>query len=460
MFRSPGSTQFQPHETFLPMPPAAPTKSRKSAAADTAAFKPTETHAKALDKADPLASFRDEFHLPTGQGGKPLIYFAGNSLGLMPKSARACVEQELDDWATYGVDGHFKAKTPWYSYHETFRELGAGVVGARLGEVVMMNSLTINLHLLLISFYRPTRERFKIIVNEPMFPSDLYALQTHLHARGQDPRKALLVVKPRKGEHLIHTDDVLIMLDEHADEVALVFLDGINYYTGQMLDIPLVIKAAHGISRDLMVGFDMAHAAGSYPIQLHDWNVDFAAWCSYKYLNGGPGAVGGVFIHERHGKQQATRRFGGWWGNDPVTRMQMMHLQQQFVPVPNVEGWQVSNPPILSLAPLTASLKLFEQAGMDALRTKSLKMTAYLRELLAAISTDDWEIITPSEPQFHGCQLSILVKDKPQERFKALEAAGVACDFRPPNVVRIAPVPLYNSFHDCWRFAQVMGEQV
>jgi kynureninase len=440
------------------MPPAA-TKTRKSSNADSSAFKPTEAFAKSLDKADPLAKQRDQFHVPKGPDGKPQIYFAGNSLGLMPKAAREIVEQELDDWSTLGVEAHFKATTPWYSYHEVFRDIGARVVGARSGEVVYMNSLTVNIHLLLVSFYKPSRDRYKIIVEEPMFPSDLYALQSHLSARGLDPRKALVVVKPRKGEHLIHTEDVLLALDEHADETALVFLSAVNYYTGQVLDLPLVIKAAHGISRDLIVGADLAHAAGNIPLQLHDQNYDFAAWCSYKYLNGGPGTVGGVFIHERHAKQTATKRFGGWWGNDPATRFQM-HLQQEFKPVPTVEGWQLSNPPIMAMAPLVASLRIFDEVGMEALRAKSLKMTQYLRALLDDISTTWWEIITPSDPQWHGCQLSIMVKDHPGERLKALEAAGVACDFRPPNVIRIAPVPLYNTFHDCWRFAQILAQQV
>lgn len=420
-------------------------------------YRDDEAFALQMDAADPLRKLRDEFHIPFRLNGEPVIYFAGNSLGLQPKKARQIVEQELDDWAKLAVDAHFKGKTPWYSYHEVFRDSGARLVGALAGtnEVVMMNSLTVNLHLMMVSFYRPTpgSERFKILIEEPSFPSDLYAVKSHLRSRGIDPKQALIVTKPPpgSGEHCIASEVVEDILTREGKTISLVLLGGVNFFTGQVFDIQRITEAAH--RQGCMVGWDLAHAAGNVPLRLHDWNVDFAVWCSYKYLNAGPGSVAGCFVHQKHGKNLDLPRYAGWWGNDPATRFNMQ-LIPEFTPREGADGWQISNPPILSMAPLQASLQLFDEAGMDALRAKSLKLTGYLRFLLESSAASGMEIITPRDSGGHGCQLSILVKDQPRERFKALEAAGVVCDFREPNVIRIAPVPLYNTFHDVWRFVQ------
>lgn len=419
-------------------------------------YRTDEAFALQMDAADPLRKFRDEFHIPK-RDGQELIYFAGNSLGLQPKKAREIVEQELDDWAKLAVDAHFQGKTPWYSYHEIFRESGARLAGGVSGEVVMMNSLTVNLHLMMVTFYRPTSgsERFKILMEEPAFPSDLYAVQTHVRTRGLNPKETIVCAKPRSGEQTIRAEDIEALLKREGKSIALVMLGGVNFFTGQAFDIQRITAAAH--KQGCVVGWDLAHAAGNLPLRLHDWNVDFAVWCSYKYLNAGPGSVAGCFVHERHGRNPRNDlpRYAGWWGNDPATRFKMQ-LIPEFVPRQGADGWQISNPPILSMAPLKACLDLFDAAGMDALRAKSLKLTGYLRFLLEQNASSDFEIITPHEDEAHGCQLSILVKNQPRERFKALEQAGMVCDFREPNVIRAAPVPLYNTFHDVWRFAQVM----
>lgn len=419
-------------------------------------FQSDEEFALKMDAADPLRTYRDEFVIPKRDGGEPVMYFAGNSLGLQPKKARQIVEQELDDWARLAVDAHFKAKTPWYSYHEGFRDSGARLVGAFLGEVVMMNSLTINLHLMMVTFYQPTADRCKILIDEPTFPSDLYAVQTHVRTRGLDPSKAIISVKPRSGEQCIRTEDIEAILAREGKSIALVLLAGVNFFTGQAFDIPRITEAAH--RQGCVVGWDLAHAAGNLAMNLHDWNVDFAAWCSYKYLNSGPGAIAGCFVHQRHGKNLDLPRYAGWWGNDPATRFKMQ-LIPQFIPREGADGWQVSNPPILSMAPLKASLELFDAAGMDELRAKSLKLTGYLRFLLEQNTRDDFQIITPREDEAHGCQLSILMKNQPRQKLKSLEDAGVVCDFREPNVIRIAPTPLYNTFHEVWRFARLFNSQ-
>jgi kynureninase len=420
-------------------------------------FRRDESFAMEMDAADPLREYREQFLIPKRASGEPVIYFCGNSLGLQPTKAREYVQQELNDWARLAVDAHFEGKTPWYSYHEVFGEAGARLVGARPGEVVMMNSLTVNLHLMMVTFYQPTTERYKILIEDPAFPSDLYAVKSHLRTRGLDPDKALLVAKPRSGEHCIRTEDLETLLEREGRSIALVMLGGVNFLTGQAFDIARITEVGH--RHGCIVGWDLAHAAGNLALRLHDWNVDFAAWCSYKYLNSGPGAVAGCFVHERHGKNPRNDlpRFAGWWGNDPQTRFKM-HLIPEFVPREGADGWQVSNPPILSMAPLRASLELFDAAGMNALRAKSLRLTSYLRHLLEAQADGGrWQIITPQDPEAHGCQLSILVNDQPRQKFKQLEEAGVVCDFREPNVIRVAPVPLYNTFHEVWRFAQLMG---
>jgi len=419
-------------------------------------YQPDESFAIRCDRDDPLSRFRDRFHIPLRSDGRPVIYFAGNSLGLQPKGVRERVLQELDDWAALGVDGHFRGETPWYSYHEIFRESGARLVGAQSGEVVMMNSLTVNLHLMMTTFYRPIGAKNKVLMVYPAFPSDTYAVKTHLRSRGVDPNESLIVAKSREGEQLLRDDDIESVITRDADDLALVLLDGVNYFTGQAFDLPCLATVAQ--RNGVVFGLDLAHAAGNIPLSLHGWGVDFAVWCNYKYLNSGPGAVAGCFVHEKHGKQSELPRLAGWWGNDPDTRFRM-HLQPEFIPRLGADGWQVSNPPILSLAPVRASLDLFDEAGMAALRAKSEQLTGYLMYLIDGLSAEGFEIITPREPRRHGCQASIVVKDRARERFDALHAEGVVCDFREPNVIRVAPVPLYNTFHEVWRFAQILAKQ-
>lgn len=420
-------------------------------------FQPDEAFAHKLDEADPLRAFRGRFHIPLQDSGEPVIYYCGNSLGLMPKAAREVVTQELEDWAKLAVDGHFKGKTPWYTYHEVFREPMAKIVGGLPHEVVMMNTLTVNLHLMMVTFYQPTDTRDKILMEAPAFPSDIYAIKTHLQTRGLNPSDALLVIQPRAGEETIRSEDIEAMLDEQGDSIALVLLAGVNFYTGQCLDMKGMTELAHCLG--CKVGFDLAHAAGNVPLKLHDWNVDFAVWCTYKYLNGGPGSVAGCFIHETHAKNIDLPRYGGWWGNDPETRFKM-HTIPEFIARPDADGWQISNPPVLSLAPLQASLALFNEAGMDRLCEKSLTLTGYLRWLIERHPSEIFEIITPPEVASHGCQLSILVHDHPRKRHEALRAAGVICDFREPNVIRVAPTPLYNTFHEAWTFADILSRQI
>ena len=420
-------------------------------------FAANEDFALQLDAEDPLRQFREKFHLPLGKDGKPLIYFAGNSLGLMPKAARQAVEQELDDWAKLAVDAHLKAKTPWYSYHETLREPTARLVGAKPNEVICMNSLTVNLHLMMATFYRPTKSRFKILMEEPAFPSDTYAIKTQIVHHGFDPSQALVLGRPRKGEFTVRTEDIVDLIEKQGDEIALVLIAGVNFFTGQLFDIPKITAAAQ--KRGITVGVDLAHAAGNVPLALHDWNVDFAVWCTYKYLNAGPGAVAGAFVHERHATNTKLPRLAGWFGNDPNTRFRL-HLEPEFIPVASADGWQISNPPIFSMAPLRASLAVFAEAGgIGTLRAKSIKLTGYLQYLLENQSTSRAaRTITPRETEARGCQLSILVHEHPKELFGKLEAAGVKCDFREPNVIRAAPTPLYNTFHEVWRFAKILGE--
>ena len=421
-------------------------------------FSDNEDFAKQLDAQDSLHVFREKFHLLASRSGEPLIYFAGNSLGLMPKAAKQIVEQELEDWAKLGVDAHLKAKTPWYSYHETLREPAARLVGAQPIEVICMNSLTVNLHLMMATFYRPTKSRFKILMEDPAFPSDTYAIKTQIIHHGLDPNDALILARPRSGEFTVRIEEILDLMKKHGDELAVVLIGGVNFFTGQFFDIPTITAAAqkHGIR----VGVDLAHAIGNVPLSLHDWNVDFAVWCSYKYLNAGPGAVAGAFVHERHATNTNLPRLAGWFGNDPDTRFRM-HLEPEFIPVPSADGWQISNPPILSMAPLRASLAIFEDAGgMEPLRQKSIELTNYLQFLLESEpdgqSKKQYTIITPRQADQRGCQLSILVREHPKELFAKLEAAGVKCDFREPNVVRAAPTPLYNTFHEVWRFADIL----
>jgi kynureninase len=406
------------------------------------------------DHADPLAHFREAFYIPRRPDGQPVIYFCGHSLGLQPRTARGLVERELDDWARLGVEAHFEGTRPWYSYHEIFRGGGARLVGARPGEVVMMNSLTVNLHLMLITFYRPRPGRDRILVDEPVFPSDLYAVKSQLQLHGRQPADAVVTVRPRPGEDIIRLEDLETLLERQGSQIALVLLSGVNYFSGQWFDVKAVTAAAH--RHGCVAGFDLAHAAGNMPLQLHDWDVDFAVWCSYKYLNSGPGAVAGCFIHERHGHDLTLPRLAGWWGNDPATRFEMQR-RTDFVPRPGADGWQISNPPILAMAPLRAALDLFDEAGMPQLRAKSEQLTGYLLELLDRLPPGRVEVLTPRDPAQHGCQVSLRVRAGLPEVRQALQAAGVVCDFREPDVIRVAPVPLYNTYQEVWAFAQALA---
>lgn len=449
---------------------------------DTNAFEFNGSLAEKMDADDPLRGFRERFYIPRRPDGSEVIYFAGNSLGLQPKTTRRYVEQELTDWETLGVEGHLHAKNPWLPYHEFLTEQLARIVGAKPIETVVMNSLTVNLHLLLVSFYRPTRERYKIVIEKGAFPSDRYAVESHLCFRGyksapsavagnltqpmdnaflrkgnfQPPptsgsTDALIQLAPRQGEATLRTEDIVETIEREGDSIALILLGGVNYYTGQAFDMRVITEAGH--EAGAVVGFDLAHAAGNLELRPHDWNVDFAAWCSYKYLNAGPGAVGGAFVHERHARAFDLRRFAGWWGHDKETRFLM---GPEFKPIPGAEGWQVSNPPILQMAALRASLEIFDEVGMKALRDKSVKLTGYLECLLDQINDDRISIITPADPNARGCQLSIRVKDSGKSLFEAITSRGVFADWREPDVIRIAPVPLYNSFENAYRFAEIL----
>ena len=411
----------------------------------------TETmEAAAMDAADPLSSFRSRFAMPLGPDGSEAVYLTGNSLGLMPLSARDHIAQELDDWARLGVEGHLHARHPWLPYHEFVTEPLARVVGAKPIEVVAMNSLTTNLHLLMVSFYRPTASRGKIIIEKGAFPSDQYAVASQLKFHGLD-RSQLIELQPESGEDTLRTDAILETIKREGPSAALILLGGVNYYTGQALDIRAITAAGH--EQGCVVGFDLAHAAGNLELDLHNDGVDFAAWCSYKYLNSGPGGIAGVFVHERHSRAFDLPRFAGWWGHDKETRFLM---GPEFVPLAGAEGWQLSNPPIFQLAALRASLEIFDEPGMAQLRQRSVRLTNYLHELLDEIGDERITVITPRDPEARGAQLSIRVKDADRSLFNALTENGVVADWREPDVVRVAPVPLYNSFEDIERFATIL----
>ncbi len=420
---------------------------------DSPAFETSETWALRQDAEDPLRSFREQFLLPRRPDGTPQVYLCGHSLGLQPVGARALVEEELDDWSWLGVEAHFQGASPWYSYHETLREAGDRQVGALPHEVVFMNSLTVNLHLMMATFYRPQGKRRCILIDEPAFPSDLYAVQSQIRHHDLSPADHLLTVCPAAGTQVASIEDAEGLLDRHGSEIAVAFWNAVNFLNGAFYDIPRLTAAAH--RQGCLVGLDLAHAAGNVLLRLHDWDVDFALWCNYKYLNGGPGAIGGCFVHERHGRDLTLPRLAGWWGNDPATRFRMQ-LQPEFVPQPGAAGWQVSNPPILAMAPLRASLSLFDSAGMPALRAKSERLTAYLVHLLDRLPADRFRVITPRDPQRRGCQVSLLIHHRAREAVQLLEKAGIVCDFREPDILRVAAVPLYNTFHDVWKFAETL----
>ncbi len=410
-----------------------------------------------LDAKDPLNQFRDEFHIPKNDDGTDEIYFVGNSLGLQPKTTQSYVLEALDSWTTRGVRGHFEGEYPWLPYHEFLADTMADLVGAQQNEVVMMNSLTANLHFMMATFYRPEGLRNKILLEQRAFPSDHYAIESQIRWHQQLPIDAMIVIRPSDGAELIDTNQICAAIDYYRDSLAMILLPGVQYYTGQVFDIETITTEAH--RHDIFVGFDLAHAAGNVPMKLHDWNVDFAVWCTYKYLNSGPGSVAGCFIHERHATNPRMLRLSGWWGHDKKTRFLM---QDRFQAIPTAEGWQLSNPPILSLAAIRASLDTFKKAGgMRPLREKSVKLTSFLELGIQQVSNGRIEIITPTDVQHRGCQLSLKVNMRGvdgKQLHKKLDQSGIRTDYREPNVIRAAPVPLYNTFTDVVHFVQKLEE--
>jgi kynureninase len=408
-------------------------------------------YAKSMDLKDPLRKYRDQFFIPMGTNGLEKIYFAGNSLGLQPKQTKKYVEQELNDWAEMAVKGHLHAKKPWVYYQKNSKKALAGLVGANESEVVAMNSLTVNLHLMMVSFFRPTKERHKILMLKNAFPSDQYALKSQLRYHGLD-ESSLIQLGPKASEGTLDPMELYETIEKHGKETALILLEGVSYLTGQLFDIKKLTELGH--KQGCFVGIDLAHATGNVPLHLHDWNVDFAVWCHYKYVNAGPGVVGGGFIHERFSDDKNIPRFEGWWGHDESRRFLM---EPDFSPMDGVDAWQISNVPILSAAALQASLDIFHEAGIENLRKKSIQLTAYLEYLLKEHCVHKPAIVTPSDPNQRGCHLSIAFKTSGKKIFESLLAANVACDWREPNVIRAAPVPLYNSYEDVHRFVEILN---
>lgn len=415
------------------------------------AHKASLDYARELDKQDPIAHYRDKFHIPKDNNGNDWIYMCGNSLGLQPKTTKDYIGQELEDWANFGVEGHFEAKNPWMPYHEFLTGAMAEIVGAKPLEVVVMNTLTTNLHLLMVSFYQPTKTKYKIVIESDAFPSDRYAVESQLHFHGFDPKEGLIEWKPREGEELLRMEDLETILEEQGDEIALLLIGGVNYYTGQYLDIKKIAELGH--AKNCMVGIDLAHGVGNIKPELHDSGVDFAAWCTYKYLNSGPGSLGGLFVHEKHAYNKDLKRFAGWWSHNKSTRFNM---RQDFDVMPGAEGYQLSNPPILSMAAIKASLDIFKEVGMDALRKKSEQLTGYFEYLIKQIDTDRIQIITPTNPNERGCQLSVQVKNADKSLHQKLTDNHIITDWREPDVIRCAPVPLYNSFEDVFKMTEIL----
>lgn len=407
--------------------------------------------ARQQDRADSLRAFRNQFHIPK-VNGKSVIYFTGNSLGLQPKTTKKLVNEELEDWAALGVEGHLHSRRPWIDCHQFTKKLLADIVGARPIEVVAMNQLTVNLHLMMITFYKPTPQRFKILTEQGAFSSDQYAFETQIRFHQLDPAKALIELQPREGESNLRTEDILKAIQEHREELALVIFGGVQYYSGQFFNIPAITKAAHDAGA--YAGFDLAHAVGNVPLNLHKDDVDFAVWCSYKYLNSGPGAIAGAFVHERHATRNDLPRFAGWWGHHAGERFQM---KKGFIPMPGVDGWQLSNPPVLQASAHLAALQIFKEAGMKNLRKKSERLTGYLEFLLNEIDPEHtlFKILTPADPKQRGCQLSIFMLKDGKKVFQKIIKAGVVADWREPGVIRVAPVPLYNTFEDVFQFGQI-----
>lgn len=410
-----------------------------------------EADALARDAGDPLKAYRERFLLPVGPDGAPAIYLAGQSLGLQPRTARDAIDAELEAWARRGVDAWFDPVRPWFTHTDGLREPMARIVGARPSEVAILNALTVNIHLLLASFYRPDARRRRILADGPLFPSDRHALASHLVWRGLDPSSDLIVIEGRGGSSSVPTADLEEAIREQGGELALVWLAGVNFATGQAHEIERLTAA--GRAAGAVVGWDLAHAAGNVELSLHDWDVDFAAWCTYKYLNGGPGSVGAIFVHDRHGEDPATPRLGGWWGVDPDRRFDMV---DSFEPALGAAGWEASTPPVLALAPLAASLDIFDEVGVPALRAKSIELTGYLAGVLEGLAIN---VITPSEPAARGSQLSLRF-DEAEAVLAALAARGVVADHRAPDIIRVAPIPLYNTYHETWRFARLLADVI
>lgn len=417
-------------------------------------MKNTIEYAADLDDKDILSDYRHQFHIPISND-KEVYYFTGNSLGLQPKSAQSYVQQELDDWAKLGVEGHFHAKNPWVSYHKILSGPFARLVGAKEDEVVAMNGLSVNLHLMMVSFYRPTSKRFKIICEAKAFPSDQYMLESQVKFHGLNLDETIVEVAPREGEHLIRQEDILAKIEEVGDELALVFWGGVNYYSGQVFDLKGITEKAHSVGA--LAGFDLAHGVGNVKLDLHDWNVDFACWCSYKYLNSGPGSVSGIFVHSKHGSDHSMPRFAGWWGHDESRRFLM---EKEFVAMKGAQGWQLSNAPVLIMASCKASMDIFDEVGMDKLVEKSKKLTSFMEFVFNDISTRysncNLEVITPKDEDSRGCQLSVLAHGQGKEMFDFLTTNGVIADWREPNVIRLAAIPLYNSFSDVYALGQII----
>jgi kynureninase len=412
------------------------------------AFERGEQFATALDARDPLAHFRQCFFIPKTNSGQECLYFCGHSLGLQPKTAASYIEQELQDWARLGVEGHFHAKHPWVPYHRLLTEQTAELAGAELQEVVLMNSLTVNLHLMMASFYRPTAQRNKILMEAGAFPSDQYAVNSQIRFHGFDPASCLLEISPRPGESCLREEDIESVVEREGQSIALILFAGVNYATGQVFDLEAITRAGH--RRGCIVGFDLAHAIGNIPLRMHDGGADFAVWCSYKYLNGGPGCVAGCFVHDRYSKSWDLPRLAGWWGHDEKIRFRM---GPDFQPMPGAEGWQLSNPPILALAPLRASMELFSEAGMERLRAKSISLTGYLDFLLRQ-GAPGFSILTPTEEKQRGAQVSIRLTHQGRDLCDRLGHHGVIGDWREPDIFRVTPVPLYNSYQEVYRFAE------
>ena len=414
-------------------------------------YKDTLEFALSLDNNDPLKEYRKEFHIPKTTNGEECIYFCGNSLGLQPKRTKESVNQEIKDWAELAVEGHFHAKNPWMPYHEFLTNSYAKIVGADPSEVIAMNTLTVNLHLMMVSFYHPNQKKHKILIESDAFPSDIYAVESQIKYHGLNPQDSLIKISPRKGEFCVRTEDIENVIKEQKDEIALIMLGGVNYYTGQVFDIEKISKLAkdYGIT----IGFDLAHAAGNINLELNKWGVDFAAWCSYKYLNSGPGSIGGAFIHKKHHNKE-IKRFEGWWGHNKDNRFKM---PDKFEAINSSEAWQLSNPPILSLAAVKSALSIFDEVGMEKLINKSKNLTDYLVFLLENIESNKINIITPES---RGCQISIQVQDSKKDLFDLITQKGVMADWREPDVIRIAPVPLYNSFSDVFRFYNILKDSI